>query len=134
MNSSSPAPPGHVYDRCAILIYRSLPGFCVVLGWAYMKKHLVIGFVIFFFVVALSLASNFIPWDETPLEQTALALPLGAGLLLQLPFFTLLGALNPNFHLAGYNTSWIVIPFIAGMLYAALYYYAVTVITRPARA
>lgn len=51
----------------------------------YMKKHYIITSVIFIVVVGLALASNFIHWDETPLEQTLFAYPLAFGMLLQAP-------------------------------------------------
>lgn len=36
--------------------------------------------------LALILLTNFVSWDETPLEQSLWALPLGIGLILEMPF------------------------------------------------
>jgi len=91
-----------------------------------MKKHLIIAAVIFSMVTALSLASNFIRWDETPLEQTIYALPLGIGLLLQIPLFSIMGMwIGDTTDYVNYELLWSVIPFITGALYATIYYFIV---------
>lgn len=89
-----------------------------------MKKHLTVAIIIFVLVASLSLASNFIRWDETPLEQTVFALPLGVGLLLEIPFLALMGLIKNGMHgqFISDRTLWILIPFIAGFCYSGLYY------------
>ncbi|MFH1253178.1 MAG: hypothetical protein V1664_02495 [Candidatus Uhrbacteria bacterium] len=88
-----------------------------------MKKHLIIALIIFLVVVVLSLASNFIHWDETPLEQTIFALPLGIGLLLELPFLTIISPLaQTDATFIYFKQLAAFIPFIAGLFYAGLYY------------
>lgn len=87
-----------------------------------MKKHLLIALVIFVAVTSMALASNFIPWDETPLEQTIFALPLGIGLFLEVPFLAILGSVDPDANYVSYQLSWIVIPFVAGLFYSGVAY------------
>lgn len=88
-----------------------------------MKKHIIIAKIIFCLITALSLASNFIPWDETPLEQTIYALPLGIGFLIQLPFFSIIATwFGGSTASANYELLWTIIPFIAGILYASIYF------------
>ena len=88
-----------------------------------MKKHLITAAVIFVVVVALGLATNFIRWDETPLEQTIWALPLGVGLVLELPFLMIMGMfVRDTTSFINYPFWWTIIPFIAGACYGSLYY------------
>jgi len=96
-----------------------------------MKKHLIIAIIIFIVIVILSLASNFIPWDETLLEQTIFALPLGVGLFFQIPFLMIMGLLIGNTTAyVNYQLLWTIIPFIAGIFYAGLYYVVVLAVKR----
>ena len=89
-----------------------------------MKKHLVIAAVLFGIVTALSLASNFIRWDETPLEQTIYALPLAIGLLLEMPFLWVMGLwIGDTTGNVNYELLWSIIPFITGATYASLSYF-----------
>lgn len=91
-----------------------------------MKKHIIISIAIFSVVTALSLASNFIRWDETPLEQTIYALPLGIGLLLEMPFLRIMGLwIGETTGYVNYELLWSIIPFITGSFYATLYYFIV---------
>ena len=91
-----------------------------------MKKHLVIASVLFILVTALSLATNFIPWDETPLEQSIFSLPLAIGLLLEMPFLKIMGLwIGDTTGYVNYELFWSIIPFITGAFYATLYYFIV---------
>lgn len=88
-----------------------------------MKKHLITAAVILVVVAALGLASNFIRWDETPLEQIIWALPLGIGLVLELPFLMVMGMfVRDTTSYINYPLLWTIIPFIAGACYGSLYY------------
>lgn len=88
-----------------------------------MKKHLITAAVIFVVVAALGLASNFIRWDETHLEQTIWALPLGIGLILELPFLAIIGMfVRDTTSYVNYPLLWTITPFIAGACYGSLYY------------
>jgi len=91
-----------------------------------MKKHLIVAAVLFGAVTALALASNFIRWDETPLEQTIYALPLAIGLLLQMPFLSIMGLwIGNTTNYVNYELLWSIIPFITGAFYASLYFFTV---------
>jgi hypothetical protein len=101
-----------------------------------MKRITVITFAIFVTVVILVFATNFIHWDETPLEQSIAALPLGLGLLLELPFL-LLGAMltgngsdNGLISYGWYSTMMQVMPFLAGAFYSGLFYIIATHVTK----
>ena len=88
-----------------------------------MKKHLTTAVVIFVVVAALGIASNFIRWDETPLEQSIFALPLGIGFGLELPFLMMMGMfVRDTTSYINYPFLWTIIPFIAGACYGGLYY------------
>ncbi len=96
-----------------------------------MKKHLIIAVVLFGVITALALASNFIRWDETALEQTIYALPLGIGLLLQMPFMSLMGLwIGNTTNYANYGLLWSIIPFITGAFYATLYFFIVFLVKK----
>lgn len=86
-----------------------------------MKKNSKIILAIFLFVSVLSLAANFIRWDETPLEQSIFALPLGLGLLLEMPFLTIMGFFVKDGNI-NYQLLWIIIPFVTGAFYSGIYY------------
>ncbi len=93
-----------------------------------MKKTTIITLAIFVVVTILGLATNFIHWDETPLEQSIAALPLGIGLMLEVPFFTLMGMwIDNTTGYVPYQTFWTVIPFVAGAFYSGLFYFIVRV-------
>ena len=98
----------------------------------YMKKVRIITLAIFVVVFALVLATNLIHWDETPLEQSIAALPLGLGFLLELPFMLLAAMLTGNGSgngLISYDwhpTMMQVMPFLAGAFYSGLFYLIAT--------
>lgn len=79
-------------------------------------------------VASLILATNGIPWDETPLEHSIAALPLGLGLLLELPLLIPLTILTSNGSGAGlisydwHSTTMQVMPFVAGACYSGLFF------------
>ncbi len=92
-----------------------------------MKKNLIITIIIFSVVTTLSLASNVIRWDETPLEQTAWSIPLGIGFLLQAPIMAIsIPLISPssdtNFNPEFYQLMSYVFPFITGLSYSLVYY------------
>lgn len=97
-----------------------------------MKKVRIITLVIFVTVFVLVLATNLIHWDETPLEQSIVALPFGLGLLLELPFLLIGAILTGNGSdngLISYDwrpTIMRVIPFLAGAFYSGLFYLIAT--------
>ncbi len=97
-----------------------------------MKKVKIITLVIFVAIFALVLATNLIHWDETPLEQSIAALPLGLGLLLELPFLLIGAMLTENGSGNGlisydwYTTMMQVMPFLAGAFYSGLFYLIAT--------
>ncbi len=97
-----------------------------------MKKFRIITLVIFAAIFALVLATNLIHWDETPLEQSIVALPLGLGLLLELPFLLIGAMLTGNGSdngLISYDwhpTIIQVTPFLAGAFYSGLFYLIAT--------
>jgi len=96
-------------------------------------KHLIIAAIIFIVTVILSMATNFISWDETRLEQTVWGLLLAIGIFLELPFLFVASWLIPNnlANFAKYHLFLdILTPFVAGIFYAGLYYFAVTVIKK----
>lgn len=86
-----------------------------------MKKHYIIASIVFVVFVGLALASNFIHWDETPLEQTIWALPLAFGLLIQMPVLPFVAALFGKNEFMGNDLIWEVSPIVAGLLYSGLY-------------
>lgn len=91
-------------------------------------RKIIISTVIFVVVTSLVLATNGIPWDETPLEQSILALPLGLGFLLELPFLVAMAILTGNGSgtgLLSYDLHPVmtrVIPFVVGASYSGLFY------------
>ena len=88
-----------------------------------MKKQAIISFGFFVFISGLCLLSNFIQWDETALEQTIYVLPLAGGMLLQVPFLSLLGLFANALKLdMNYELIWIITPLVAGAFYTALFY------------
>ena len=96
-----------------------------------MKKHLIVAFILFVIIAAFGLATNFIRWDETPLEQTIYAFPLGIGLMLEVPFFAIMGAIiGDRTTYVNYSLFWTIIPFIAGLFYAGIYYGIVRLVYR----
>lgn len=98
----------------------------------YMQKVRIITLVIFIAVFVLVLATNLIHWDETPLEQSIAALPLGLGLLLELPFLfvaTMLTGNGSDNGLISYDwhpTMMQIMPFLAGAFYSGLFYLIAT--------
>lgn len=88
-----------------------------------MKKSFLTTTGIFLFITLLCLASNFIRWDETPLEQTMFALPLALGLFIQMP---ILAALGLFFRMSGesmnYELIWTLSPFFTSTFYIVVYY------------
>jgi hypothetical protein len=98
-----------------------------------MKKHLIIAAIIFIVTVILSLATNFISWDETRLEQTVWGLLSAIGIFLELPFLFIASWLIPN-NLANFAKYHLFLdlltPFIAGFFYAGLYYFIVAIIKK----
>ena len=101
-----------------------------------MKKIRIITLVIFIAVFALVLATNMIHWDETPLEQSIAALPLGLGFLLELPFLILGAVLTGNGSgdgLFSYDWQPVTIqamPLVAGAFYSGLFYLVATRIVK----
>lgn len=100
-------------------------------GFLYEKNRivtLVISITTFFLV----LATNTIRWDETPLEQSIAALPLGLGLLLELPFIfvgSLLTGNGSDDGLISYHWHAVIMqimPFIVSVCYGGLFYVTVT--------
>ena len=97
-----------------------------------MKKVRIITLIIFVAIFALVLGTNLIHWDETPSEQSIAALPLGLGLLLELPFLLIGAALTGNGSGNGlisydwYTTMMQVMPFLAGAFYSGLFYLIAT--------
>lgn len=87
-----------------------------------MKKNLITTLGCFYIVTTLCFFSNFIRWDETPLEQSLWVLPLGIGLLLQIPLFSATFFLLPADHTVRYSTIWTIIPLLTGSLYSLLLY------------
>lgn len=90
-------------------------------------------------VTSLVLATNVIPWDETPLEQSIATLPLGLGLLLELPFLIPMAILTGNGSgngLISYDWHPVmmrVTPFVAGVCYSGLFYLIVHLTQRSAK-
>lgn len=66
--------------------------------------------------LALMLLTNFVRWDETPLEQSLFALPLGIGLVLEIPF------LYAAIYLGIFEKIKNFLPLIAGIFYGATVY------------
>lgn len=88
-----------------------------------MKKIHIILLATFIIVTALGLASNFIPWDETPLEQSIFALPLGIGIALEIPFLLIMGMfIRDTTQPIPYTLLWTVIPIITGAFYTGIVY------------
>jgi hypothetical protein len=93
-----------------------------------MKKITIVTLAIFVMVVVLASAANVVRWDETPLEQSAAAIPLGLGFLLELPFFLAAAALTGNGSDNGlisydwHRTMTQSVPFLAGAFYGGLFY------------
>ena len=94
-----------------------------------MKKDFKIASILFIGITLLCLASTFIRWDETPLEQSLIALPVVIGTLLQLPFMgTWIGDIANLIDAEWvqtlfYQITWFILPFFVGAFYAALYYF-----------
>lgn len=102
-------------------------------------KKITISIVVFVVVTSLVLATNIIPWDETPLEQSIAALPLGLGFLLELPFLISMAILTGNgsgVGLISYDLQPVVMrvmPFVAGASYSGLFYLTVHLSHRRAK-
>lgn len=91
-----------------------------------MKKHILISILISIIIIGLGLATNFIKWDETPLEFGIWAIPLGIGLLFEMPFLMIMGLLiGDATESVNYELWWSVIPLVSGIFYAMLYYFIV---------
>lgn len=103
-----------------------------MLALNYMKSIKLTTLAIFIVVLALVIASNTINWDETILEHSHAALPLGLGLLLELPWLFVGSVLTGNgsdqglISYAWYPTMIRAIPFLTGMLYSGLFYFIAT--------
>lgn len=102
-------------------------------------KKIIISIVIFVVVTSLVFATNVIPWDETPLEQSIAALPLGLGFLLELPFLISIAILTGNGSAIGlisydwHSVTMRVMPFVAGACYSGLFYLVAHLAQRAAK-
>lgn len=102
-------------------------------------KKIIISVVLFVGVTSLVFATNVVRWDETPLEQSIVALPLGLGLLLELPFLIPMSILTGNGSGVGlisydwHPVTMRVMPFVAGVWYSGLFYLIAYHAQRPSK-
>lgn len=76
----------------------------------------------FCLIAALCYAANFIPWDETPLEQSLWALPLGIGLLLELPWLFIISLLHADQSWTDYQWRMAILPLVTATTYSLIIY------------
>lgn len=97
-----------------------------------MKKLTGVTGAVFITVAILVFATNAINWDETPLEHSLAMIPLGLGMMLELPFLIMGAVLTGNgsdnglISYAWHDEFMQVMPPVAGMFYSSLVYLIAT--------